>query len=71
MTLHHLMTDEERQREREFAAELKLCAARHAWRNATAKTRKGITSAAWFEAKFGESLSEFAEKKAREAAQTG
>ena len=60
-----LMSEEQRAQEDEWAAEIKLCAARHAWRKQKSfvPSRKG-TWARWWEKKFGggETLNEFARR---------
>ena len=53
--LRALMTPEQRAQEDEWAAQIKLCAARHAWRKQKqfVPSRK-MTWARWWEKKFGE-----------------
>ena len=67
--LRALMTDEQRAQEDEWAAQIKLCAARQAWRKQRefVPSRK-MTWARWWEKKFGEgeTLNEFARRMQRE-----
>ena len=67
--LRALMTDEQRAQEDEWAAQIKLCAARQAWRKQKqfVPSRK-MTWARWWEKKFGEgeTLNEFARRMQRE-----
>jgi hypothetical protein len=63
------MTPEQRAQEDEWAAQIKLCAARHAWRKQKrfVPSRK-MTWARWWEKKFGEgeTLNEFARRMRKE-----
>ena len=63
------MTPEQRAQEDEWAAQIKLCAARHAWRKQKqfVPSRK-MTWARWWEKKFGggETLVEFARRARKE-----
>jgi hypothetical protein len=67
--LRALMTDEQRAQEDEWAAQIKLCAARQAWRKQKqfVPSRK-MTWARWWEKKFGEgeTLNEFARRMRKE-----
>jgi hypothetical protein len=67
--LRAMMTEEQRAQEDEWAAEIKLCAARQAWRKQRefVPSRK-MTWARWWEKKFGEgeTLNEFARRMQRE-----
>ena len=67
--LRAFMTDEQRAQEDEWAAQIKLCAARQAWRKQRefVPSRK-MTWARWWEKKFGEgeTLNEFARRMQRE-----
>lgn len=67
--LRALMTDEQRAQEDEWAAQIKLCAARQAWRKQRqfVPSRK-MTWARWWEKKFGEgeTLNEFARRMRKE-----
>lgn len=67
--LRALMTHEQRAQEDEWAAQIKLCAAREAWRKQKqfVPSRK-MTWARWWEKKFGEgeTLNEFARRMQRE-----
>ena len=67
--LRALMTEEQRDQEDEWAAQIKLCAARQAWRKQRefVPSRK-MTWARWWEKKFGEgeTLNEFARRMQRE-----
>ncbi len=67
--LRALMTEEQRAQEDEWAAQIKLCAARQAWRKQRefVPSRK-MTWARWWEKKFGEgeTLNEFARRMQRE-----
>ena len=67
--LRALRTDEQRAQEDEWAAQIKLCAARQAWRKQRefVPSRK-MTWARWWEKKFGEgeTLNEFARRMQRE-----
>ena len=67
--LRALMTNEQRAQEDEWAAQIKLCAARQAWRKQRefVPSRK-MTWARWWEKKFGEgeTLNEFARRMQRE-----
>ena len=67
--LRALMTDEQRAQEDEWAAQIKLCAARQAWRKQKqfVPSRK-MTWARWWEKKFGEgeTLNEFAKRMRKE-----
>jgi hypothetical protein len=67
--LRALMTKEQRAQEDEWAAQIKLCAARQAWRKQRefVPSRK-MTWARWWEKKFGEgeTLNEFARRMQRE-----
>ena len=67
--LRALMTDDQRAQEDEWAAQIKLCAARQAWRKQKqfVPSRK-MTWARWWEKKFGEgeTLNEFARRMRKE-----
>lgn len=67
--LRALMTEAQRAQEDEWAAQIKLCAARQAWRKQRefVPSRK-MTWARWWEKKFGggETLNEFARRMQRE-----
>ncbi len=67
--LRAFMTEEQRAQEDEWAAQIKLCAARQAWRKQRefVPSRK-MTWARWWEKKFGEgeTLNEFARRMQRE-----
>ena len=67
--LRALMTEEQRAQEDEWAAQIKLCAARQAWKKQRefVPSRK-MTWARWWEKKFGEgeTLNEFARRMQRE-----
>jgi hypothetical protein len=67
--LRALMTDEQRAQEDEWAAQIKLCAARQAWRKQKrfVPSRK-MTWERWWEKKFGEgeTLNEFARRMRKE-----
>lgn len=66
--LREMMTPEQRAQEDEWAAQIKLCAARHAWRKQRrfVPSRK-MTWERWWEKKFGEgeTLNEFALKMSK------
>ena len=67
--LRAFMTPEQRVEEDEWAAQIKLCAARHAWRQQKRFVpSRRMTWARWWEKKFGEgeTLIEFARRARKE-----
>ena len=67
--LRALMTPEQRAQEDEWAAQIKLCAARHAWRQQKRFVpSRRMTWTRWWEKKFGEgeTLVEFARRARKE-----